>query len=81
MEDKKVIELLERHMCRELVMHGSRLPFYITDLTKIKQFNRPYFNVFEAGNFKIVLDSDGGCQYIEYKDKKYYDFKELRSIV
>ena len=37
--------------------------------------------MFEAGTMKIVLNSDGDCLYIEYNEKRYYDFKELKYVV
>ena len=78
MEDKKVIEILDKNIDRTLQMYGNKMPFHLDRLIKIKEFNRPYFNMFEAGSMKIWLDSDGQCRYIEYNNKKYYDYKELK---
>lgn len=81
MDDKKVIEILEKNINRNLQRYGKRMPFHLDELVNIKEFNRPYFNMFEAGTMKIVLSSDGDCSYIEYNEKRYYDFKELKSAV
>lgn len=81
MTDQEVIALLESHINRILYRYGCKMPFHLDDMIKIKQFDRPYFNVFQAGNFKIVLDSDGQCTYIEYKEKRYYNWTDLKKAV
>ena len=80
-DNKKVIELLEKNMDKVALRYGKRLPFHIDELSRIKEFSRPYFNVFEAADIKIVCTSDGDCSYIEYNDKQYRDFKELKAAI
>lgn len=80
MDDKKVIEILEKNKnC--ILKRYVPMPFHIDELSNIKEFSRPYFNMFEAGSMKIVMDSDGQCRYIEYREKRYYDFNYLKSVV
>ena len=81
MDEKQVIKLLDKHIDLVLQKYHVKMPFHLDELMQIKEFNRPYFNVFEAGPIKIECNSDGQCHYIEYNDKKYYNYKEFRSTI
>ena len=81
MTDQEVIKLLEDNINKKLKKSGSKLPFHLDELSYMKELDRPYFNLYTINDFNIYIDVDGNCYQIEYKDKVYRDFKELKSAV
>ena len=81
MTDKEVLDILTNNVNVTLLTYGSKLPFHINEFVHIKEFNRPYFNVFKINDFEFWFNSDGECEQIIYKDKKYYSFKLLKAAI
>ena len=79
MTDQEVIKILTNNVNVTLLTYGSKLPFHFNEFVHIKEFSRPYFNVFKINDFEFWFAEDGGCQYVNYKDKRYYSFKLLKA--